>query len=69
MVRSNVALQDFDLVRSTDQSDELARSQPDITSQNRLAVLRDEHEVVVQLINAVRALAVPLHARTVPQAR
>ena len=47
----------------TDHSDELAQPVSHVPSKNRLAVLRDEHEVVVQQVDRVRAFALVLHAQ------
>ena len=61
MVRSNVAFQNVDVVCPADLSDQITYLHRNVTPQSRLAVLRDEHEVVVQAINGVGRLAVVAH--------
>ena len=56
-----MTLHDLDLVRMTDLPDELTHSKPNVPSQNRLAVLWDEHEVVVALVSGMRPMTVCLH--------
>jgi hypothetical protein len=64
VVGSHVALQDLDVVRFADLPDQVAHPDADAPPQDRLAVLRHEHEMKMQLVDGVRPLAV-LHA---PQA-
>ena len=47
MVRPDVALKDFDVVRAADFADQVPDLDRDVASTDRLAILRAEHEVVV----------------------
>ena len=65
MVWPDVTLDDLDLHRPTDLPNQVARTQPDVSSQDRLAVLRDENEMVVDLVDR----GIPFGTcRIVPQA-
>ena len=64
MVRSDVTFQDFDIVRAADFADQIAHFDRDVASKDRLAILRAEHEVVVQLMNGVGGSAIPFHGPT-----
>src|SRR5712692_5559785 len=64
MVRPDVAPQDLDIMRSTDLSNQIADVRGNVTAEHRLAILRAEHEVVVQLMNSMGGSAVPFHGST-----
>lgn len=68
VVGPNVAFDDLNIVGMTDLTNQLSQPTAHIATKNRLAVLRNEHEVVVQAIGRVSALPVALHAPIVPQA-
>ena len=53
MVRPDMPLEDFDIVRAADFADQIAHLDRDVASKDRLAILRAEHEVVVQLIHGI----------------
>jgi hypothetical protein len=53
VVRPNMPLQDFNVVSLADLSHKVSQPDPDLAPQYRLAVLRDEHEVVMALVNAM----------------
>ena len=61
MVRPYMPFQDLDVVRFANLSYQIPQADADLPSQDRLAVLWDEHEVVVTLVNAVRPAAIVLH--------
>jgi hypothetical protein len=67
MIGPHVTLEDLDVVRLADLADEIAETLADKPSQNRLAVLRDEDEVVVALVDRVRTVTILLHSPEVPQ--
>ena len=60
MIRSHVSLQDHDVERLADLSNQITQPRTDFSSQDRLAVLWDEDEVVVALVDSVRPVAVLL---------
>ena len=68
MVRSDMALEDFDIVRAADFADQIADLDRDVASKDRLAILRAEHEMVVQLIHGMGGSAIRFHAHNVSQA-
>ena len=55
MVGAHVPLQNFDVLTATDLPDQIPYTGPDLPYQNRLAILRGEHEVAVQTIDGVAA--------------
>ena len=63
MVRPHMALQNLDIVRSTDFPDQIANLCADVTPEHRLAILRDEHEMVVQRINSMGGSTDLAHGR------
>jgi hypothetical protein len=54
VVRPDVALQDLDVLRPTDLSNQIA--QPYVPPKHRLAILRDEYEMVMQCIHTMTRL-------------
>jgi hypothetical protein len=60
VVWTHVPLQDRDVVRLADLSNQVTQPRPDFSSQDRLAVLWDEDEVVVTLVDRVRPVTVLL---------
>jgi hypothetical protein len=61
VIRPDVPFQDHDVMRLANLSNDVAQTRPDLSSKDRLAVLWDEHEVVVALINAMRPVTVCAH--------
>jgi hypothetical protein len=51
----------FDIVRPTDLTDQIPDGRRYLAPQHRLAILRNEDEVVVQGINRVRCPSILLH--------
>ena len=51
VIGADMALQNLDVLRSADFSNQVPDRRPDLTAQNWLAILRDEHEVVMQRID------------------
>ncbi len=51
MIGANVPLQNLHVQRPTDLPNQIADLAPNLAAQHRLAILRDEHEVVVQRIH------------------
>ena len=68
VIGTNMPLQDLNVVVMTDSPDQVARPNGDVPSKDRLAVLGDKHDVVVQHVDAVRPLAIFAHSNIVPQA-
>jgi hypothetical protein len=69
VIGSELPLQNLDVVRLAYLSHQVPHCQRNLSTQDRLAVLWDEHEVVVALVDRVRPLPVPLrHMPKVPQA-
>src|SRR6266545_4021557 len=63
MVRPDVALQDLNVLAPTDLPNQVAQLHANITAQHRLAILRDEHEMVVARIHRVAGSAILAHGR------
>jgi len=57
----HVPLENFDVLRSADLPNQLTKIPPHFTAEHRLAILRDEHEVVVQTINRVGSSTILPH--------
>jgi hypothetical protein len=53
MVGTYVPFENFDVLASTDFPDQIPQAVPDLPAEHRLAILRGEHEVVVQAIHGV----------------
>jgi hypothetical protein len=51
MVRPHVALHNLDVLTATDFPDQIPQAVADLPRQDRLAILRGEHEMVVQAID------------------
>ncbi len=68
VVGSNVPSDNLDVVCLTNLPYQISNSQRHVTPQNRLPVLRAEHQVVLQEINGMRSSTVRGHPTTVPQA-
>ena len=68
VVGPNVSLQNLDVLGPTDLTDQVPHLRPDVTAQHRLAILRDEHEVVVQRIHRMGGSTILAHGRIVSQA-
>lgn len=68
MVRPDVTQDDLVASRAAHLQDQLTHPQAHRASQHRLAVLRCEHQVHVQPLDRVGALAIALHPLNVPQA-
>ena len=54
VVGSNMPLQDEDVAAPTYFADQVAQAPTHVSSQHRLAVLRDEHKMVVKSVDCVR---------------
>jgi hypothetical protein len=63
MFRPDVTLQNLDVMRPTDFPDQVPHLSADITAEHRLAILRDEDEMVVQTINRMGGSTVVAHGR------
>ena len=63
-----VPLQNLDVLRSTNLPNQVAQFLPHLTAEHRLAILRDEHEVVVKAINGMGRSTILPHAGIVSQA-
>src|SRR5712691_10937509 len=61
MSRPDVTLQDLDVERPADLPNQIPNLRPDLSSQHRLAILRDEHEVVVQRIHRMGGSTIFAH--------
>src|SRR5438876_770957 len=59
VVGSDVAPQNLNIMRSTDLPNQIADVRGDFTAEHRLAILRAEHEVIVQLMNSVGGSTIP----------
>lgn len=60
-IRPDMTLQDFDVVRLADLPYQLAQPLTHLAAQDRLAVLWDEDEVVVTLVDGVRTVTILPH--------
>ena len=67
MIGPHVPLQYLDILRLANLDNELTHPAAYLPSKHRFAVLRDEHEVIVEEIHAVRPFSVRSHIRIVPQ--
>jgi hypothetical protein len=63
MFRPDMPLQNLNVLCPTNLSNQLAKFAPDVTAEHRLAILRDEHEMVVQTIHGMGRSAVLAHRR------
>jgi len=63
MVRPDVALQNLDVLASTNLPDQVPHLDSDVAPEHRLAILRDEYEVVVARINCVAGSTILAHGR------
>ena len=63
MVRPHVALENFDILAATDFPNQIAEAVSDLPRQDRLAILRGEHEMVVQTMNGVGRSTQFAHSR------
>ena len=63
MVGAHVPLENFDVLTPTDFPDQIPHAGPDLPRQDRLAILRGEHEVVVQTIDGVGGSTQFAHGR------
>ena len=64
VVRPNVALQDLDVLTATDLPNQIAQLHSDISPEHRLAILRDEDEMVVQRIYRMAGSTILAHGRS-----
>ncbi len=67
MIGPHVTTQYLDVLAPAYFSYRIADSLSDITTESRLAVLRDEHEMVMQIVDRVPWPSVVDHAAIVPQ--
>ena len=63
MVGTDVAVQDFEVLTSTDFPDQIPQRVADLPHQDRLAILRGEHEMVVQAIHRMGSPTQLAHGR------
>ena len=61
VIRTDVPLQDVDVVRLADLPNQFPKTFTNLSSKNRLAVLWDEDEVVVTLVGRMRPVAIRSH--------
>ena len=61
MIRLRRSSQNLHVLAATDLADQLSYPLPHLSSKHRLAVLRREHEMVVQLEDRMRRMPVPPH--------
>jgi hypothetical protein len=63
MLRPDVPLHDLDVERPTNLADEIPHLPVNLAPQHRLAILRDQHEVIVQAIHRMGGPPVLAHGR------
>ena len=63
VVRPDVALQNLDVLASTDLADQVAHFDSDVAPEHRLPILRDEHEMVVARIHGMAGPTILVHDR------
>ena len=63
MLRPDVPLDDLNVVRPADLPNQVAHLRADLPAQHRLAILRDEHEVIVQRIHRMGGSTILEHGR------
>src|SRR5262252_4958847 len=63
MIRPNMTLQNLNVVTAANLSNQVPYLRPHVPPQHRLAILRDEHEVIMQTINRVGGWTILAHAR------
>src|SRR5499427_7573348 len=63
MIRPNMTLQNLNVVTAANLSNQVPYLRPHVPPQHRLAILRDEHEVIMQTINRVGGSTILAHAR------
>ena len=62
MIPRNMPLHDLDIIGQTDLPDQLSDPQCHLLRQDRLPVLRDPHEMQLDVISSVRRGSIKLHA-------
>src|SRR6266849_2760166 len=63
VVRPDVALQNLYVLASTDLPDQIAHLDSDVAPEHRLAILRDEHEMVVARVHRMAGSTILPHGR------
>jgi len=63
MVRPHVPLENVDVLTATDFPNQIPHAVADLPHQHRLAILRGEHEMVVQTIDSVGGSTQFAHSR------
>ena len=63
VVGPHVPLENFDVLTATDFPDQIPHALADLPDQDRLPILRGEHEMVVQTINGVSGSTQFAHGR------
>ena len=63
MIGPNVPLQNLNVMASTNLPNQIPHLRANITAEHRLAILRDEHEVIMQRVDRVGGSTVLLHGR------
>ena len=69
MILRDVSPQDLHIVSPTYLTDQISDPLCNLSSQNRLAVLRHPHKVILQVINGMAGLSIVLHTASIPKAR
>ncbi len=67
MIRADVTLEDLDLRLRTDHPNDLAESDADLASQQLIAILRDSHQVQLDIEVGVDGSTAVLHPANVPE--
>ncbi len=63
MIRSHMPLQNLDIRLATDLPNQIPHVAAHVSPENRLAILRGEHEVIVQAINSMAGSTQFAHRR------
>ena len=65
MIRRDMSLQNLNIVSFTYLTDQVSDSLRNLASQNRLAVLRHSHKVILRVINGMTGLSIVLHTASI----
>ena len=63
VIRTNVPLQNLNVVTPTDLPDQISHLLANITAKHRLAILRDKDEVIMQRMDRMGRSTILLHGR------
>src|SRR5262245_51194953 len=64
VIRTDMAAHDLNLMRAADLANQIPHFDRDVATEDRLAIFRAEHEMVVQTMNGVGGSAIPFHGST-----